>query len=121
MSDRRGAEAIASKLLLMLLASLAFMQPTMQVLGLAAVPTDFVFLACAVAWVAAVITGRTRIVWHPAYALLAFYFVAMLASAVATRAPQSPAKLATQLYLLALPVLVCNLVRSEQDMRAALR
>jgi hypothetical protein len=120
MDDVRGALKAARQLLLLLLFSLAFMQPSAQLLGFAAVPTDLLFVACAAAWLVALALGQTRFIRHPAYWLLIAYFVAMALSAAASPAAPWPEKLVTQVYLLSLPVLVANLVVTEQHLRSAI-
>lgn len=108
-------------LLLLLIVSLAFMQPGFWVSGLQAAPTDFVYPLLLAAWGVAFVRGRAAFAWQPAWWLLIAYFAAMLVSALAAGVPQRSAfKLLTQLYLLSLPVLVCSLVSSEARLRQAL-
>ncbi|MDB5698990.1 MAG: O-antigen ligase protein [Alphaproteobacteria bacterium] len=108
-------------LLLLLIVSLAFMQPGFWVSGLQVAPTDFVYPLLLAAWGIAVARGRAAFSWHPDYGLLILYFGAMLVSAAAAGFPQRSAlKLLTQLYLLSLPALVCSLVSSQARLRQAL-
>ncbi|WP_332812746.1 O-antigen ligase family protein [Sphingomonas sp.] len=108
-------------LLLLLIVSLAFMQPGFWVSGLQAAPTDFIYPLLLVASGIAIVRGRAAFAWQPAYWLLIAYFAAMLVSALAAGFPQRSAlKLLTQLYLLSLPVLVCSLVSSQARLRQAL-
>jgi O-antigen ligase len=109
-------------LFLLLTLSLAFMQPPVGMFGFTAVPTDIVFLVLVAAWLWALATARTRLVWDHAYWLLIAYFAAMLVSALASDAPaRALPKLLTQVYLLSLPVIVCSIVRSRHDLMAAMK
>jgi len=106
----------------MLAMSLAFMQPPIPLLGFAAMPTDFIFVALVAAWLWALASRRTPLVLDKAYWLILFYLAAMVASALASGAPaRSIPKLVTQLYLLSLPILVVNLIRSPGDLRLVMR
>lgn len=117
-----GPPTIASYLLWALIFSLAFMQPAVQLLGYAAVPTDFLFIATMLPWLWALGTGRTAFEWDGAYWWLAVYLAVALASAFAAEAPmRSIPALLKQLYLLSLPVLLVNLVRTREDFRTAIR
>ncbi len=116
--SRGPAASLAKWLLLLLVLSLAFMQPSVRVLGFNAAPTDFIFLALAPAWLWALLSGRAKFVWDHAYWLLGLYLVAMIASVAVSVAPSTLVpKLLTQFYLLSLPVLVGNLVRTSEDLR----
>lgn len=113
---------IAQGLLLLLIFSLAFMQPAVQLFGLAAAPTDLVFLLLALAWLAALAARGVRFAGHPGYWFIALYFAAMLVSLSVSDQPRtSIVKLFTQAYLLSLPVLVATLVRDRLDLRRAIR
>jgi O-antigen ligase len=117
----RAVPVLVTRLFLLLTLSLAFMQPATSLLGFTAVPTDFLFLALMLAWLGALATGRTRFVWDKAYWLLGAYFAAMVASALASDDPaRAVPKLLTQVYLLSLAVLACNIVRTSEDLRSAL-
>lgn len=120
-SNRLGGPAlILDGLLLLLIFSLSVMQPPIPLLGLLAVPTDFIFLALAASFAILLAARRTRIVWDPAYAAIAVYLLAMIASVPASESVhQSLIKLLTQFYLASLPVLVCSIVRDERQLRAA--
>lgn len=109
-------------LLAALISSLAFMQPAITMLGYAAVPTDFLFITLVLAWLWALGTGRITFIWDEAYWWLGLYFAAALASAVASDFPaRSAPALLKQMYLLSLPVLVVNLVRTSADFQTAIR
>lgn len=121
---RDGAVAATARaLLLLLIFSTAFMQPAPRVMGFRAASTDFVFLPLALAFAASLLLRqacwpRGRVGW-----LLAAYFGAMALSVLAsgTVGPRSLAKLASQAYLLSLPVIAAGLIRHEADLRRALR
>lgn len=118
-SEKRG-EQIAWALLLVLIFSLAFMQPPIPLLGFSAVPTDFIFVPAAGCWLVLLLCRRARLVWDRSYWFIAFYFAALLLSVPGSEAPrQSLLKLLTQAYLFSLPVLVCSLATNESRLRAA--
>lgn len=120
-SDHRG-DRPASALLMLLIFSLAFMQPPIPLLGLLAVPTDFLFLGVAACWTVLLLSRRATLVWDPAYLLIAIYGLAMLASVPGSESPRlSLVKLLTQAYLFSLPVLACSLVTDEARLRTAVR
>lgn len=111
----------ARQLLLLLVFSLAFMQPVVPALGFEAVATDLLFLLTALALAASLAARQTPLAWDRAYLVLAVYFAALAVSAFASAEPaRSAVKLATQVYLLALPVLVVSLVRDSAALRRAL-
>lgn len=115
-----AVQRIIYALLLLLIFSLAFMQPAIPILGFFAVPTDFIFLALAALWSVLVIARRARITWDPAYLFIGIYLAAMLISVPGSQSVRtSLVKLLTQLYLASLPVIVCSLVRGEAQLRAA--
>ncbi|MDP8993847.1 MAG: O-antigen ligase family protein [Pseudomonadota bacterium] len=120
---RQGAIVRAPQLLLGLFAlSLPLANPSVPLLGYRVIAADFLFVALAAAWAATLAAGRTRFIWDRSYLLIAAYFAAVAASAVASEAPRtSAAKMLTQLYLVALPVLAINLVRDTAGLKALLR
>lgn len=116
------ADGLTLGLALVLIFSLAFMQPPIPLLGYLAVPTDLIFLALAAAWATLLALKRARIVWDPAYAFIALYLLAMLISVPGSQSPRaSLLKLLTQIYLLSLPVLVCSVISRQWQLRAAIR
>jgi O-antigen ligase len=107
---------------LLLVFSLAFMQPYVYIAGFRAVPADIIFLLTFGFWVLSLLTKQTRFRWHGFYRLLIFYFAAMLVSAVFSVNPRTSfIKLLGEIYLLSLPVLTFNLIENEKDLRLALR
>ena len=118
----RPATRAAGLLLGFCLLGLALMQPPLPLLGFSAVPGDLLFAALFLFAAALVLRGRLPLVVDRAYGFIGAYFVAMLASAWVSPTPaHAAAKLATQAYLLALPLLLCSLVADERRLRAALR
>lgn len=98
--------------------TLCWMKTPVWVSGMPAIVCDLVYLVAAAAWLVAMLTGRAKLHWHPAFWLLILYFAAMLLSGIFSPDPRTSAiKLATQVYLLSLPVLVFNLVRTSDDFR----
>lgn len=115
-------DEIARVLFLLLIFSLGFMQPPLRLLGYDTTATDFLFLAAAGPWAIALLKRQARFVWYDGYWLLFFYGLALTMSALGSEAPvRSVSKLLTQLYLLSLPVLACNLIRTEAHLRLAFR
>lgn len=105
-------------LLLLFVFSIAFMHPALRISGFNTVPSDFICLALAGLWALLAISGRVAAVWDRAYWFIIAYFLALAASALASEAPlSSAAKLATQVYLLSIPILVCCIVRDEGLLR----
>jgi O-antigen ligase len=103
-----------------LLASLPLMKWGLPINGLVAFPADLLFVITTMLWVAAIALGQARLHLDRSFLLLAAYFAAMAVSAVFSVNPSVSAfKLLTQVYLLLLPVLAFNLVRTEADLRRA--
>lgn len=101
---------------------LAWMKTPVNIGGLNAYPADFVFVATAVLWIVALLRRETALRWHRAYWLLGLYFAAMALSATQSMDPQRSAfKLLTHIYLLALPVLAFNLIRTTEEVRRVAR
>lgn len=122
MRDQRPADSAAQPLLLLLIFSLAFMQPPVPLLRFLAVPTDFIFVALAALWAALVVTGRASLRWDRAYLFIAIYLAAMLVSVPGSESVRSSGvKLLTQLYLAGLAVIVSTLVENEAQLRSAVR
>ena len=107
-------------LLLLLIFSVGFMQPPIPLLGLLAMPTDFIYLALAGLWGALLLARRERVVWDRMYVFIGLYLLAMIISVPTSRSvPTSLIKLLSQFYLASLPLIVCSLLRDEKDVRAA--
>lgn len=113
---------VARTAFLLLVFSLPFMEPAVTVGGLAATATDLLFLVAAAALAVAMARGEARLRWDPLYGVLLAYFAAMLLSAVLADEPRRAwIKLATQAYLLSLPLLAATLIRNPDDLVAAVR
>ena len=113
---------LAKTALLLLIFTLPLMKLDVAVAGYEATLTDLLFLVAAAALALAVVTGRAKLRWNGLYIILLAYFTAMLLSAAVSADPlRSALKLATQAYLLSLPVLGYQLVDSLDDLRAAFR
>ena len=112
---------LAKTALWLLIFSLPFMKHGILVGGLQVIPSDLIFAVAAAALAGAIATGEAKLRWNPFYGVLAVYFAAMLVSALASADPSHSAlKLASQVYLLSLPILVCTLIDSRDDLRFAL-
>lgn len=113
---------LAKTALLLLVFSLPFTKPAFPIGGLPATVSDLLFLAAAGALTLAVARGEARLRWDPLYAVLLAWFGAMLASAMFAADPGRAAlKLATQAYLLSLPLLAATLVQNLEDLRSIVR
>ncbi len=102
---------------LALVFSLAFMKPSVVVAGQRITPTDLLFPA-AILFLAAFVFAKKRFEWKPIYWLFLAYFTAMTISSVFSANPQTSLfKLVGIGYLIALAVLACESIRSENDIR----
>lgn len=109
---------LAQAALLLFVFLLPFMQPAPYLLGYELVAADAAWLILAPLWGLALLTGAARLRRHPAFWLLALYLAAMMLATVASEQPaRSAVKLASQFYLLSLPVIVLSLVNCERDLR----
>ena len=104
-----------------MIAALPFMSATLTVGRHFATPADAFYLATVALLGLALLTREIRFRWHPAYWILAGYLAAMAVSLLFSAQPSRSAfKLLTQVYLLSLPVLALNLVRSADALRRSL-
>lgn len=100
----------------------ALMRPPVALIGFAAVPSDFLFIAVAVGAAADAVRRRSLPTWDPALGWIALYGASLIvATLTAADLPRAMAKLATQAYLLAIPLALVALVRSAADLKFALR
>jgi O-antigen ligase len=128
MNEGAGADSVARPLaraagvaFLVLLVALPWMRNGVEIRGLYAYPVDFLFLVTMALWAGAILAGQTRLRLHPSFVLLALYFAAMAVSALFSAEPRTSAfKLLTEIYLLMLPVLAFNLVRTEAELKRAM-
>jgi len=117
-AEQPVAARAARAALLLFVFLLPFMQPAPRLLGYELVAADAAWLMLMPLWGIAVVTRAARLRWHPAFWLLAAYLAAMILSTLASEQPlRSAVKLASQFYLLSLPVIVLSLVGTERDMR----
>lgn len=120
------SEALPARLartaLLLFVFLLPFMQPAPRLFGYELVAADAAWVILAPLWSLALLTGSAPLRRHPAFRLLGFYLAAMILATLASEQPlRSAIKLASQFYLLSLPVMVLSLVRGEADLRRLMR
>ena len=112
----------AKAALLLLVFSLPFTKHGVTIGGLHATATDFLYLVVVAALLAAVVKGEARLRWINGFAILIAYFAAMLASVlVAGMLAGATPKLASQLYLLSLPVIAYALIDDQDELRRLFR
>ncbi len=112
----------AKILLLLLVFSLCYIQPFVLIFNFQIPPTEFIFLGTAAFWLLALITRQTRFRFHNFFWLLLFYFAAMLISAIFSDDRRlSFIKLAGEIYLLSLPVLIYNLIENQDELKRAIQ
>lgn len=100
---------------LVLIFSLAFMRPSVFLLGSTAVATDFIFLACAVLFAVAVAFRHALFEFDRAYIWLGIYALALTLSALLSiDTARSIRRLPAELYLIGLAAITLNIVRSER-------
>lgn len=112
--------AMSRAAFLLMLLSLPFLKHALLVGGLPVVAADGLFLVSAGALALAIARGHSRLRWDPLHAFLLIYFLAMVLSATTAADPgRSLLKLASQAYLLLLPLLAATLVEGRDDLRRA--
>ncbi|CAN5541797.1 hypothetical protein BH18ACI3_BH18ACI3_17730 [soil metagenome] len=112
-TDRLSLENITKVSFLVLVFSLGFMQPSLYFGGSAVQLTDLAFLLAGALWLASLLNRKTTFRLDPLFLPLAFYFFALLLSAVFSVNPRiSFIKLLGESYLIGLAVLTFNFVRS---------
>lgn len=100
---------------------LPFANPSIDLLGYRAIAPDFLFIALVITFAAELVTRRRHFVWDNSYWFLLLYLAALTASLIASKAPMtSAAKLLTQFYLIALPVIAVNLIQDDGALRKVL-
>lgn len=103
---------------LLLVFMLPFMNPDYKVGGLAVIAVDLVYLLTALLWGMVILTGKMKLKWHRFYWVLILYFAGMLVSLpFSTEPATSLFRLATQVYLLSLPVLGHHLVEDQHELK----
>src|SRR4051794_25971286 len=114
--ERPAAAALA----LFVLAQPLFI-PSLMLGGLRVIAADLVYAAAAALLLAA-LAGGLRLQWDRLFLPLAGWFAAMAVSALFSTEPRRSAfKLATELYLLSIPMLVLQLVRNEAVLKRLLQ
>lgn len=109
------------RLFLLLIFSLGFMQPSINVSGLRATLTDGLFLLVSVVFAAAWLSRKTDLSPDTIYKYLAAFLLAMAMSAVFSIEPTiSSIKLAGVAYLIALTILTINVVRTRRLLKASI-
>ena len=108
-------------LYLVLVFSLAFMKPTVDVGFAAVTPTDVVFPLFFVAWLAGLAIGAYRLQWRAAYWALALYVGALVVSTIFSINPtQSSTKLAGVIFLCLLAITSASVVDSMDRLRLSI-
>lgn len=108
-------------LLLLLVFSLCYIQPFAVVFNFQVPPTEFIFIFTAFFWLLALISKQTRFRFHVFFWLLFFYFAAMLISAILSDDWRTSfIKLAGEIYLLSLPILIYNLIENQNELKKAI-
>ena len=104
---------------LLMVFSLPFMKPAIAVQNFAVTSTDVLFLLTTACLMIAMARGEVRLSWDKLYGVLLAFFAVMLLSALTADDPgRARFKLATQLYLLSLPLLAATLVTNREELRA---
>ncbi|MFL6726119.1 MAG: O-antigen ligase family protein [Sphingomicrobium sp.] len=112
------AFGLAKKSLLLFAFSLFWMKDPLIIGGLPAIPADLIFVVTAMLLALAWAGGESRPSWSAGFVPLILYFGALAISAIfAADLRTSAFKVATQAYLIAVPVLVYNLVETWDDLR----
>ena len=103
---------------LVLVFSLGFMWPSLNVYNLSIPVTDFIFLVVFVIWAIALAFRATKIVRSRFYYVALFFLAACLLSTIfSADTERSLVKLAGEMYLVGLSVLALNLVNGERMQR----
>lgn len=109
---------MAKASLLLFAFSLFWMKDPLIVGGLGAVPADLIFVVMALLFGIALLRRDARLGWSPGFLPLAAYFAALATSTAFSSEPRTSAfKLATEAYLVGIPVLVCHLVDTSEDLK----
>jgi O-Antigen ligase. len=107
---------------LALVFSLAFMKPSIILVGHQITPTDLIFPFAIFLLIASYVLGKARFKWNPAYWFFLTYFAALAISAFSSEFPSANlAKLLGVGYLIGLAVLASQSIRSEEDVRSTIR
>lgn len=103
---------------LLLIFSLAFLNPTIYIQNQRAAITDFVFAAVFTLWFVGIFLGQFKFRFHRFFWLLIFYLAAMILSVIfSPDLSRSGVKLFSQFYLIALAVMTFNLADGERELK----
>jgi putative inorganic carbon (hco3(-)) transporter len=116
MEQKEGGLRFAVEIsFLLLIFSLGFMQPNIEVRGTAVPVTDLLFLVTGFLWFLALLLKKIEFRFDKFYFLLGLYAVGLLLSASLSENPQfSFFKYLGELYLIGLAVMTLNLVRTPE-------
>ena len=110
---------MAKAALLLFAFSLFWIKDPLIIGGLGAVPADLIFLAMASLFGVAWVTGEARLRWSSGFVPLAIYLGALAISTIFSFDRGTSAfKLATEAYLIGIPVLVYHLTETWEDLES---
>lgn len=102
-------ENILSALLILLVFSLAFVYPFLDIFGQRIPYTDFIFITVFLAWIFGIFTKRLTFRFHPFFLVSAFYLFALFVSVVFSVNPKSSfLKFLGEIYLIFLTIIIFN-------------
>ena len=117
-NHRTTIRSLVFGLFLLLIVSLGFMKPSLDVGFVWATPTDLIFPIVFLGWLIALATGAFSVRWRTEYLIFAFYFLAVLISAIFSVNPQlSFSRLPGAAYLILLAIVTASIVTSFNDLR----
>lgn len=109
---------IAKFLLLFYIFSLAYIQPSIRFSGFFISPSDLVFLLLFSVFSFLIVRGELRLKADYFYLFIGLYFFTMIASLVfSDLSSKSLIKLLGEAYLISIPVILMNLIESEEELR----
>ncbi|CAN5387057.1 hypothetical protein BH10ACI3_BH10ACI3_03960 [soil metagenome] len=105
---------------LVLVFSLGFMQPNVEVRGITVPVTDLLFLASGAIWSVALLLRKVEFRFDRIYWLFGLYAAALLLSALLSENPRSSLfRFLGELYLIGLAVMTFNIVRTPEMLKKA--
>ncbi|RMG09186.1 MAG: O-antigen ligase domain-containing protein [Acidobacteria bacterium] len=109
---------IAKFLLLVYIFSLAHIQPSVRFSGFFLSPSDIIFILLFVVFSFLIVRGELRLKTDYFYLFIGLYFFTMIASLVFSDfSSKSLIKLLGEAYLISIPVVLMNLIESEEELR----
>lgn len=109
---------IAKFLLLFYIFSLAYIQPSIRFSGFFLSPSDLIFLLLFGVFSFLIVRGELKLNADYFYLFIALYFFTMIASLVFSDfSSRSLIKLLGEAYLISIPVVLMNLIESEEELR----